>query len=69
MIGYAFEKLKNKNMDLIVANDVSNNQAMGVDSNQVIIIDKHEQKIEFPMMAKNLLAQKILAVIKKSFLV
>ena len=37
----AYSKLKSKNADLIIANDVSNNKVFGEDFNKVILVDKN----------------------------
>ena len=59
----AFQKLRAKNMDLIVANDVSENQVMGCDTNRVIVINKKNEKIELPEMPKKILASRLLDII------
>ena len=59
------KKLKEKNLDLIVANDV--NQSGGVffqDQNQAVLILKLEEK-SLPRMAKMDLAEEILKEIEK----
>lgn len=57
----ALRKLKSKNLDLIVANDITSpNSGFGVDTNQVIIIDKKGQKENLPLMLKTELADRIL---------
>ncbi len=64
------EKLKKKNLDLIVANDVTLPGAgFGVDTNIVKIIDRDGKVEELPLMAKEDLADHILgriALLKKS---
>ena len=64
------EKLKQKNLDLIVANDVTLPGAgFGVDTNIVKIIDRDGKVGELPLMAKEDLADRILdriALLKKS---
>ncbi|PBQ34285.1 bifunctional phosphopantothenoylcysteine decarboxylase/phosphopantothenate--cysteine ligase CoaBC [Sphingobacteriaceae bacterium] len=57
---YAREKLKNKNLDLIVANSASVAGAgFGVDSNQVMIIDKHNKITNFELKSKQEVAEDI----------
>ena len=71
LIGFAAEtsdllenakiKLKDKNLDLIVANEVSGpNDAMGSDESKAIIIDSNEKAFQFKNTKKILLADKIL---------
>ena len=64
LIQSALEKLRNKKLDLIVANDIS---APGIgfqsDNNQVTLVDSNEQVENLPRMTKqeiaNLLLDKI----------
>ncbi|MGZ3932519.1 MAG: bifunctional phosphopantothenoylcysteine decarboxylase/phosphopantothenate--cysteine ligase CoaBC [Bacteroidia bacterium] len=57
---YAIQKLKSKNLDLIVANRTSDsNKAFGSDSNAVTIIDKHNKIVNFGLRSKTQLAQDI----------
>ena len=70
LVESALEKLKKKNLDLIVANDIS---APGIgfqsDSNQVTIIDREENIENLPLQSKleiaDLLLDRILARLKK----
>jgi len=58
---YALKKLRQKNLDLIVANDVSNNEiGFGADSNEGIFFDKNENEFEFKRMSKDLVALEII---------
>ncbi|MDM8534945.1 bifunctional phosphopantothenoylcysteine decarboxylase/phosphopantothenate--cysteine ligase CoaBC [Clostridiaceae bacterium HSG29] len=58
---YALKKLREKNLDLIVANDVSNKEiGFGSDSNEVIFFDKNENEFEFKKMSKDLVALEII---------
>jgi phosphopantothenoylcysteine decarboxylase / phosphopantothenate---cysteine ligase len=57
----AGEKLKEKNLDLIVANDISSKQSgFEVDTNQVVIIDKQGNKQESTLKSKTEIAQMVL---------
>lgn len=57
----ARQKLMAKNLDLIVANDITApNSGFGVDTNQVVIINKKGEKEDIPLMLKTELADKIL---------
>ncbi|AIS52594.1 coenzyme A biosynthesis bifunctional protein CoaBC [Thermoanaerobacter kivui] len=68
LIEYATKKLKEKNMDLIVANDVSQEGAgFGVDTNIIKIIDKNQNIKEYPLMSKSQAAHVILDEIAKLF--
>jgi len=61
LLANAREKLKNKNLDLIVANDVSRSDAgFQVDTNQVKLIFKEGQIKELPLMSKEEVAHRIL---------
>lgn len=61
LISNARNKLKRKNLHLIVANDITvKNSTFGADENQVIIIDKRGNTEELPLMAKRMVADKIL---------
>ena len=58
-------KLKSKNADFIVANNiVEKNSGFSYDTNKVTIIDKNGDKIKLPLMHKLRLANKILDKIK-----
>jgi phosphopantothenoylcysteine decarboxylase/phosphopantothenate--cysteine ligase len=71
LVESALEKLKKKNLDLIVANDIS---APGIgfqsDSNQVTIIDREENIENLPLKPKrdiaDLLLDRILSRLKNS---
>ena len=56
----AIEKLKNKNCDMIIANDVSN-KSIGFDSdfNEVTIFYKNMSEEKLPKMKKSVLANEI----------
>lgn len=59
----AVDKLTNKNLDMIVANDVTKSDAgFGADTNRVIVLDKNGAT-EFPLMPKTELAEKIMEYI------
>ncbi len=60
VIGYGKKKLKSKNADLIVANQVGENKAFGTDDNQVWFIDDEDIE-ELPRMPKARLAELILS--------
>ncbi|WP_313232827.1 bifunctional phosphopantothenoylcysteine decarboxylase/phosphopantothenate--cysteine ligase CoaBC [Tissierella praeacuta] len=62
---YAMEKLKKKNLDFIVANDVTKEGAgFNSDTNIVTIIDKEGNKNTYPMMNKREVAKVILDRVK-----
>ncbi len=59
---YAREKLEKKNMDYIIANNVLQDEAgFSVDTNAVTIYDNQGLVKEFPVMSKQILAEKIIA--------
>lgn len=62
---YAMGKLKKKNLDFIVANDVTKDGAgFNVDTNIISIIDKEGTKIDYPIMDKRRVARIILDKVK-----
>lgn len=62
---YAMEKLRKKNLDFIVANDVTQEGAgFNVDTNIVTIMDKEAKKDSYPMMSKREVARVILDKVK-----
>lgn len=62
---YATEKLKRKNLDFIVANDVTKKGAgFNVDTNIVTIIDKNKNLKEYPKMTKREIGKIILDRVK-----
>jgi phosphopantothenoylcysteine decarboxylase/phosphopantothenate--cysteine ligase len=66
LIEYAIAKIKNKNLDLIVANDVSNSQVFGSENNEVTIIDKSLNKTKLVEANKNIIAHQIIQNIRIS---
>jgi phosphopantothenoylcysteine decarboxylase/phosphopantothenate--cysteine ligase len=57
----ATKKLAHKNLDFIVANDITaKNSGFGADTNEVMIIDSHGEKEKLPLMDKIDVAHKIL---------
>jgi len=61
LIQNATAKLKSKNLDLIVANDITAADAgFDVDTNRVILIDRRGKKEELQLMSKSDVAHKIL---------
>jgi len=68
LIEYAFKKLNEKNMDLIVANNVVLEGAgFNTDTNIITIIDKNKNITEYPLMSKADAANIILDEIAKLF--
>ncbi|WP_226665775.1 bifunctional phosphopantothenoylcysteine decarboxylase/phosphopantothenate--cysteine ligase CoaBC [Metabacillus litoralis] len=62
---YAKKKLVKKNLDLIVANNVTTEGAgFGTDTNIVTIIDRHLNKLDLPLMSKSDVAIKLLEKIE-----
>ena len=64
LINYAKQKLVEKNLDMIIANELQ--KTMGEDTAEVIILDKKKEKI-LPKMEKKLLANSILTEIYDRF--
>ncbi len=57
----AVTKLKDKKLDMIVANDLAKTGAgFGSDTNAVIIIDRNGTELELPVMPKSAIAERIL---------
>jgi phosphopantothenoylcysteine decarboxylase/phosphopantothenate--cysteine ligase len=66
LLANATEKLRQKNLDMIVANDVSREDAgFESDTNLVKIIYRDGEMEEFPLMAKEEVADQILERIKE----
>ncbi|RUM89345.1 MAG: bifunctional phosphopantothenoylcysteine decarboxylase/phosphopantothenate--cysteine ligase CoaBC, partial [Thermodesulfatator sp.] len=62
----AFSKLEKKNLDLIVANDITLPGAgFDVETNKVLIIDREENVEELPLMHKALVSEHILDKIQE----
>lgn len=60
--GYALDKLKRKNLDMIVANNVAQEGAgFSVDTNRVVIYKKDGSVKEYPLLSKDKVAQEVLA--------
>ncbi len=61
LIANARKKLEKKNLDLIVANDITQaDSGFDVDTNRVTLIDKKGKMEELPLMSKREVAEKIL---------
>jgi phosphopantothenoylcysteine decarboxylase/phosphopantothenate--cysteine ligase len=61
MVANAKKKLQNKQLDLIVANDITDKKSgFGVDTNKVTLIDKKGKVEKLPLMTKREVADKIL---------
>lgn len=64
VIENANKKLKNKNLDFIVANDItSSDTGFGTDDNKVVIISKDNEKLELEKMSKKEVASNIFDMI------
>jgi phosphopantothenoylcysteine decarboxylase / phosphopantothenate---cysteine ligase len=65
-LGHAREKLEKKNLDLIVANDVSRHDAgFGVETNAVKVIYRDGRIEEWELMPKDAVANRLLDRIKE----
>jgi phosphopantothenoylcysteine decarboxylase / phosphopantothenate---cysteine ligase len=61
VLANAQEKLKRKNADMIVANDISSAAAgFEVDTNEVILVFRHQPPLALPTMSKDAVAMRIL---------
>jgi len=61
LIQNAVAKLKAKNLDLIVANDITAaDSGFDADTNKVVLIDRHGKKEELPLLPKPEVAHKII---------
>jgi phosphopantothenoylcysteine decarboxylase/phosphopantothenate--cysteine ligase len=68
LVERAKKKLKRKNLDLVVANDLTQAGAgFGVDTNQVIILNREGKIKVLPLMSKREVAREIWKEIKKLF--
>jgi len=66
LVENAKQKLKQKGLDLIVANDITaSDSAFGADSNRVTIIDREGRSDSLPLLAKREVADKILDGVAK----
>lgn len=58
---YAAKKMREKNLDMIVANDVSQSDAgFSVDTNRALLLFRDGRSEDCPLMSKDVLAEKIL---------
>jgi phosphopantothenoylcysteine decarboxylase/phosphopantothenate--cysteine ligase len=66
VIENAKAKRLRKNMDMIIANEVSANLGMNVDDNSVTVIDA-QREISLPLMSKQKLARQLIQMISEQF--
>ena len=60
----AEKKLKNKNLDFIVANDITaSDTGFGSEDNKVVILSKNDEKLELEKMSKKEVATNIFDMI------
>lgn len=64
LIKYAKDKLKRKNLDVIIANDVGDNGAFGQDNNEIFIID-HKNINHYPSDTKANISNQIFIFLDK----
>lgn len=68
LIAKARAKLNHKNLDLIIANDVSQHSAGGFNSHQnAVSILSAQQQFDLPLQNKTVLAEKIIAIITQQY--
>ena len=66
VVNYARSKMEKKNLDLVVANDITKKGAgFNSDTNIATILTRSGGKIELPLMSKRKMADKILDEIIK----
>jgi len=66
LVRNAREKLRQKDLDLIVANDITaKDSGFGTDTNRVTIIDRKGKAEELPLMSKREVADKVLDRVAK----
>ncbi len=64
----ALSKLESKNLDYIIANDITREDSgFGTDTNKVIIIERNGNTIDLPLMSKYEVAKYIFDLIKSHF--
>ena len=64
LITHAKQKLTNKNLDMIIANEFSaHNKVFGSDDNEIRVLEKNDTATHFPRQDKKLLAQKLVKLI------
>lgn len=64
---YALKKLSEKNLDCIVANDISNSKAFEKDDNEVSMIFSKDDVVDLPFASKADLAKEIVNILAKRF--
>jgi phosphopantothenoylcysteine decarboxylase/phosphopantothenate--cysteine ligase len=63
----AFQKLKESNADIVVANDVGKvAELSGPDKNEVFVIDRRKKIVHLPLADKNVIARKILDILVRT---
>ena len=64
LVAKAFQKLKESNADIVVANDVGKvGLAAGPDKNDVFVVDRKKNVVHLPLDDKNAIARKLLEII------
>lgn len=67
LLAYAADKLRDKNLDLIVANDVANTDiGFNSDNNAITVIDRQQQQTSFPQTSKSKIARQLIDFIATS---
>lgn len=67
LLAYAAGKLRDKNLDLIVANDVANTDiGFNSDNNAITVIDRQQQQTSFPQTSKSKIARQLIDFIATS---
>lgn len=68
LLDYARSKLERKNLDLIIANDVSRTDIGFNSDNNAVTLVSHNQQIELPLCSKDQLAHQLISHIAKLYL-
>lgn len=66
VLSNALEKLKNKKIDMIIANEVGKNKGFQVDDNALTVLTKSNDAINLPLAKKDILAGQVIDIIAKN---
>ncbi|WPX97732.1 bifunctional phosphopantothenoylcysteine decarboxylase/phosphopantothenate--cysteine ligase CoaBC [Candidatus Fokinia crypta] len=63
---HGLEKIKNKCLDMVAVNDVSNNQVFNSDYNEVLLLAKNGKSLHIPKNTKAIIATELLRYVSES---